>query len=337
MISLHGRNIMQEAFTVALIEPNECIGQAIISELERLQFVKKVLVYNRFDVSDNCFLFRGTPVSNAPLDTITDDQIKLLIYCADDNSYPFYRSRIDFDHQWLIDASGGSFDPQMLFFDQMDLESIKEVKLPHPIAYQYTLILDVFNVLYNLKSANLFTACAVSTGGQLAMNELIMQTKAILNHEEIEYDVFPKQIALNCLPQIYSSSHISNAKLKETILEQIKFYFSNINFKLDLTMVQVPVLRGHTMVSHIETEQPIVLKTVKEYFMDHASTEIVASPNPAQHCIFKNKIHIGEITHNLQDETSISMISMADEFGFGIGAPLRALLIRKYQKVMNTN
>ena len=82
-------------------------------------------------------------------------------------------------------------------------------------------------------------------------------------------------------------------------------------------MVQVPVLRGHTMVSHIETEQPIVLKTVKEYFMDHASTEIVASPNPAQHCIFKNKIHIGEITHNLQDETS-SMISMADEFGFGV-------------------
>ena len=69
----------------------------------------------------------------------------------------------------------------------MDLERIKEVKLPHPIAYQYTLILDVFNGLYNLKAVNLFTACAVSTGGQMAMNELIMQTKAILNHEELEH------------------------------------------------------------------------------------------------------------------------------------------------------
>ena len=100
-------------------------------------------------------------------------------------------------------------------------------------------------------------------------------------------------------------------------------------------MVQVPVLRGHSMISHIETEKPISLKEVKEYFMEHAATEIVASPNPAQHCIFKNQIHIGEITHHPENDCAISMVSMADEFGFGIGAPLRALLVRKYQKITN--
>jgi len=326
---------MQEAFTVALLEPHESIGLAIISELERLSFVKRVLVYSRFDLTGNKFLFRGAPVSNAPLDTLKDPGNKLLIYCGDDNSYHYYRSNMNFEHQWMIDASGGAFEPQMLFFDQMDLDQVKEVKLPHPIAYQYTLLLDLLHAMSEIKKVNLFAACAVSTSGSEAISDLVQQTRAVLSDDQPHYRVFPKQMAFNCLPHVFSGSEISHAKLKQIILEQIRFYFSNVDFEIDLSMIQVPVFRGHTLISHVECHHAISINQLKKDLMSHSAFEIVASPNPVQYSIFKSHIHIGEIIHHPSNENAISVTTLADEFGFGVGAPLRALLVQKYCDIVN--
>ncbi|HCU88478.1 MAG TPA: aspartate-semialdehyde dehydrogenase, partial [Gammaproteobacteria bacterium] len=67
---------------------------------------------------------------------------------------------------------------------------------------QMLLALKPIDDAVGVDRVNVATYQAVSGTGKRAMEELAKQTADLLNARPIATDVYPKQIAFNCLPQI---------------------------------------------------------------------------------------------------------------------------------------
>lgn len=104
---------------------------------------------------------------------------------------------------------------------------------------------------------------SVSGSGKAAMEELWGQTRAIFVNDEIETNIYPKQIAFNVIPHI--DVFMNNGDTKEEwkmIAETAKILDPDI--KVTATCVRVPVFIGHAESINIEFERPITEKHARK-------------------------------------------------------------------------
>lgn len=105
---------------------------------------------------------------------------------------------------------------------------------------------------------------AVSGAGVGGVYELENQLKAIIENKEIETNIFPYQIAYNCIPAIgsfredgYTSEEVKMQNEGRKILHLPELLVS-------CTCVRVPVLRSHSISISFKTQSPLTLEEVKE-------------------------------------------------------------------------
>ncbi len=98
---------------------------------------------------------------------------------------------------------------------------------------------------------------SVSGKGKEAMDELFEQTKSLLSFQEVRAEVFPHQIAFNCLPHI--DAFLENAYTKEEMkmVNETRKIFGDDGIGITATTVRVPVYIGHSESVNIETEDNI--------------------------------------------------------------------------------
>jgi len=117
--------------------------------------------------------------------------------------------------------------------------------------------------LFTIKRIVVSTYQSVSGGGKAPMDELIDQTKLVLNNKEVESKNFTKQIAFNVIPHIdvFSENGYTKEELK-MINETKKILDEKIS--LTATCVRIPVLVSHCESVNIEFEKPFSLEEVKK-------------------------------------------------------------------------
>ena len=98
---------------------------------------------------------------------------------------------------------------------------------------------------------------AVSGTGQKAIVELETQVRQMMNMKDPEIQVYPYQIAFNCLPQI--DAFLPNGYTKEEMKmtnETVKI-MGDPGIKVTATTVRVPVFYGHSEAINIETKKKL--------------------------------------------------------------------------------
>ena len=98
---------------------------------------------------------------------------------------------------------------------------------------------------------------AVSGTGQKAIVELESQVRQMMNMKDPEIQVYPYQIAFNCLPQI--DAFLPNGYTKEEMKmtnETVKI-MGDPGIKVTATTVRVPVFYGHSESINIETKKKL--------------------------------------------------------------------------------
>lgn len=107
-----------------------------------------------------------------------------------------------------------------------------------------------------IKRVVVSTYQSVSGSGAAAMDELFTQTRAILVNDPIEANVYPKQIAFNCIPHIDVFMDDGDTKEEwKMIAETHKMLDANI--EVSATCVRVPVFVGHSESINLEFEKPL--------------------------------------------------------------------------------
>ncbi len=107
-----------------------------------------------------------------------------------------------------------------------------------------------------IKRVVVSTYQSVSGSGKVAMDELWTQTRAIFVNDEIEMNVYPKQIAFNVIPHIDVFMDSGDTKEEwKMVAETAKILDPDI--RVTATCVRVPVFLGHSESINIEFENPV--------------------------------------------------------------------------------
>ncbi len=190
------------------------------------------------------------------------------------------------------------------------------------------------------KIKRIFVATYQSTSGagKKAMDELLEQTRAILNFKPIEKKVFPHQIAFNCLPHI--DVFLDNGYTKEEMkmVNETRKIFEDPDIKVSPTCVRVPVFISHSEAVTIETEKKITAQKARELMENFPGVKVVDDPSQNLYPLAidvagKDDCYVGRIREDVGIENGISMWIVADNLRKGAAlnaVQIAEVLIRDY-------
>lgn len=173
-----------------------------------------------------------------------------------------------------------------------------------------------------IKRVIVSTYQAVSGAGQEAMDELIVQTKQLLNQEPITPENFQHQIAFNLIPHIDRFMENNYTREEMKMVYETRKMLHDEDIRITATAVRVPVLRSHSEAITIETKQPITVEQAKECFSNAPGVIVVDNitlnsyPMPID-CSYKNEVFVGRIRKDLAFDNGLSFWVVADQLRKG--------------------
>jgi aspartate-semialdehyde dehydrogenase len=158
---------------------------------------------------------------------------------------------------------------------------------------------------------------AVSGTGAKAITELDEQVKAYAAGESMQKNVYPYQIAFNCLPHI--DSFLDNGYTKEEMkmVNETRKIFEDQSIGVTATAVRVPVFYGHSESVNIETAEKISAAEVKKLLATAPGIKVVDEPSQNSYplvldCAGKFETLVGRIREDESIEKGINLWVVAD-------------------------
>ena len=177
-------------------------------------------------------------------------------------------------HSVVIDNSSFfRMDPDVpLIVPQVNPKDLKNVKKnivanPNCSTAQMVIALKPLHDKFKIKRIVVSTYQSVSGAGKAPMDELLEQTRQVLDNKKVNSKNFTKQIAFNSIPHIdaFSEEGYTKEELK-MINETKKILDQNIN--VTATCVRVPVLVSHAESLNIEFENDYEIDEVRKLLND---------------------------------------------------------------------
>ena len=157
-----------------------------------------------------------------------------------------------------------------------DLKNIKKniIANPNCSTAQLVIALKPLHDLFVIKRIVVSTYQSVSGGGKAPMDELIEQTKLVLDGKLVTSKNFTKQIAFNAIPHIdvFSDDGYTKEELKMTN-ETKKILDSKID--LTATCVRLPISVSHSESVNLQFEKPFSLEKIKEALNNFEGCKVI--------------------------------------------------------------
>ena len=188
------------------------------------------------------------------------------------------------------------------------------------------------NRLSPIRSMIASTYQAVSGAGNKGIEELKQQILDLEKGNEIRHEVFPYQIAYNCIPCIGSPVE-GDWTTEEMKMENEGRKIMHLpELRVSCTCVRVPVYRSHSISISLQTEDKLDLQDVKEaigtmdgvVLYDDLGNGIY--PMPLE-CSDQNKVYVGRIREDRVLKNGIALWCAGDQIRKG--AAVNAVQILK--------
>ena len=170
--------------------------------------------------------------------------------------------------------------------------------------------------LYNVKRIVASTYQSVSGAGKAGMDELLSQTKEILENKNVQSKNFTKQIAFNAIPHIDSFLENGSTKEEQKNHDEIKKILDK-KINVTSTCVRIPVLVSHSISINIEFHKKPKIEEIKKVLSSSPGCIVVdehkdggyMTPVEAEN---KFETFISRIRQDSSQENSINMWIVSD-------------------------
>ena len=149
---------------------------------------------------------------------------------------------------------------------------------PNCSTIQMVVPLYAIHQRYKIKRIVVSTYQAVSGTGQKAIEELDNQTRAILADEKYESNVYPHQIAFNCLPHIDVFLENGYTKEEMKMVNETRKIMEDDTIQVTATTVRVPVFYSHSESINIETQEHASATEIKALMRETNGVRVVDDP-----------------------------------------------------------
>ena len=201
---------------------------------------------------------------------------------------------------------------------------------PNCSTIQMVMVLKPIHEKFKIKRVVVSTYQSVSGSGQKAIDELKNQTRDLFSGNEVKINVYPHQIAFNCLPHI--DKFLDNGYTKEEMkmINETRKILGDDSVQVCPTTVRVPVFYSHSEALNIETEGPITGSVVKELLKAQSGISVVDDPLNNKYPLAiegedKNEVFVGRIRDDISCERAINLWVVSDNLRKG--AALNAVQI----------
>ena len=212
------------------------------------------------------------------------------------SSYDFSKAKITFfaagskiAEEWVPKAAKNTIvidnskhfrmhDDVPLVVAEVNADSLKNHKNiianPNCSTIQMVLVLKPLHEKYKIKRVVVSTYQAVSGAGKNAMDELLSQTKNVLEGKKVRSENFTKQIAFNIIPHIDTFMEGGYTK-EEWKMENETKKILDEDVKVTATCVRVPVKTSHSESVNIEFENDFKLDELKNILSKSPGCKVV--------------------------------------------------------------
>ena len=255
---------------IAIVGATGNVGRKTLEVLEK----KELSIDNLYLVASSKsagkrISFKGKEHEIFDLENFDFSKVKIAFFAAGGKISEKFAEKAA-KHCLVIDNSSFyRMDPDVpLIVPQVNSNHLDQIKKniianPNCSTAQLVIALKPLHDLFVIKRIVVSTYQSVSGGGKAPMDELIEQTKLVLDGKEVKSKNFTKQIAFNAIPHIdiFSDDGYTKEELKMTN-ETKKILDSKID--LTATCVRLPISVSHSEAVNLQFEKPFSLEKVRD-------------------------------------------------------------------------
>ena len=193
---------------------------------------------------------------------------------------------------------------------------------PNCSTIQMVVVLYPLHKVTPIKRVVVDTYQAVSGTGTAAVEELVTQTKQVLDGQAIIPHVYPHQIAFNVLPEI--DVFLDNGYTKEEwkMMEETKKIMHTDDIAISATCARVPVFTGHSEAIHVEFSELMSPEAARLILAQAPGVKVLDDPTISLYpqpwsAAGTDEVFVGRIRQDVSRPNSLTMWVVADNLRKG--------------------
>ncbi len=257
---------MTDQYDVAVVGATGAVGETMISILEERDFpVRNLYPLASSRSAGKTVMFRGKSVRVTDLAEFDFSRARIGLFSAGGSISAEHAPRAAAAGCVVVDNTSHFRQEEdiPLIVPEVNLEALAGysrrniIANPNCSTIQMVVALKPIYDAVGIERINVATYQAVSGTGKEAIEELAGQTARLLNGQEIECQVYPRQIAFNVLPHIDTFQDNGYTREEMKMVWETRKILGDESIRVNPTCVRVPVFYGHSEAVHIETVDKI--------------------------------------------------------------------------------
>lgn len=320
--------MLRQGLVVGVVGATGAVGREMLKILEERNFPSasvRALASSRS--AGTALPFRDSELMVEELREDSFENIDLALFSAGGGTSKEFAPKAAESNCVVVDnSSAWRMDPEVpLVVPEVNPKALYEHKKiianPNCSTIQMVVVLQPLHETGTIKRVVVSTYQAVSGSGQSAIEELENQVRGIFNMQDPESNVYPYQIAFNCLPHIDAFQDNDYTKEEMKMVNETKKIMGEDDLKVTATTVRVPVFYGHSESINVETEKKISANEARAILSQAPNIKVL--DNPKEH-IYPLAIHAAGL-----DETFVGRIREDETIDNGLNLWVVSDNIRK--------
>ncbi|MGK7956515.1 MAG: aspartate-semialdehyde dehydrogenase [Crocosphaera sp.] len=171
---------------------------------------------------------------------------------------------------------------------------------------------------------------SASGAGARAMEEVKIQSQAILNGEDPKAEILPYPLAFNLFPHNSPLTDVGYCEEEMKMVNETRKIFAEPHLKITATCVRVPVLRAHSEAINLQFKEPFSVAEAREIIANSPGVQLLEDwqknyfPMPID-ASGKDDVLVGRIRQDISDANGLELWICGDQIRKG--AALNAVQI----------
>jgi aspartate-semialdehyde dehydrogenase len=318
---------MSKEYDVAVVGATGAVGEVMISILEEREFpVRNLYPLASSRSAGKSIMFKGKSIRVTDLAEFDFSQAQIGLFSAGGSISAEFAPKaaaagcvvIDNTSHFRQDADIPLVVPEVNIDALAGYATRNIIANPNCSTIQMLVALKPIYDAVGIERINVATYQAVSGTGKEAIDELAAQTARLLNGQEIECEVYPKQIAFNVLPHIDTFQENGYTREEMKMVWETRKIFGDPAIQVNPTCVRVPVFFGHSEAVHIETVDKITAEQARA-LLEQAPGVIVVDeradggyPTAVTESAGKDPVFVGRIREDISHPRGLNLWIVSD-------------------------
>lgn len=328
---------LSQSYRVAILGATGAVGTELLALLEERDFpISELKLLSSPRSAGQQLHFKGKAIT---VEAVTAESFKdldiVLASAGGGTSKAWVKAIVDAGAVMVDNSSAFRMDPEVpLVVPEVNPDAAKAHKgvIANPNCTTILMCLPLWPLhqVQPIRRLVVSTYQSASGAGARAMEELRVQSQAILNGEEPKAEILPHPIAFNLFPHNSALDDQGYCEEEMKMVNETRKIFGAPNLRVSATCVRVPVLRAHSEAINVEFDRPFPLDKARELIADAPGVKLVEDwkanyfPMPMD-ASGQDDTLVGRIRQDLSSENNLELWLCGDQIRKG--AALNAVQI----------